>query len=912
MPQLDRRLWQALSPLLDQALDLTPDERPAFLALLRSSDPALADALEELLADNLQVLTSSFLETPVATARELAPSLAGQAIGAYTLDRPLGMGGMGTVWLARRSDGRFEGKVALKLVNLAVFDPAAKAQFAREGTMLARLAHPNIGRLFDAGVTAAGQPFLVLEYVDGTRIDHYADSRRLTVRARLGLFAQVADAVAHAHANLIVHRDLKPSNILVDHAGQVKLLDFGIAKLIEEETASGGEARTLLTAPALTPRYAAPEQVSGGAVTTATDVYALGVVLYELLVGRHPTTRDEDNTPASQVHALIAREPRRPSDAVRLPGADEAAARAAAARSTSVDRLQRACRGDLDIILAKALKKSPVERYATATAFADDVRRHLCGEPVTVRRDSLRYRASRFVGRHRLGFLAATAVIVALVAGTTIAVVQARESARQRDQALIQLRRAEATNELSTFLLESARPSGKSFSNVDMLARGETLIARRFANDAALRVFMQLTLADRYFDNQQYEARNRLVKQAYEDSRTITDVGLRSYAACHWASNLAEHGEFRQAFALFDAVVPVLSRSPEYVEFEANCLLFETIAANQANDGARAIRAGERDVRLEEQRAIPGSEYEALSALATAYRVGYRYNDSVETFRRAYAIAESQEFAGTPVVTVLSNWSSTLQEMGQMIDAATVGARAVRIARAGDAGPGPGLGVLSTYGNALTAIGNYAVATRILDEALDKARSAGSPRRHIQTLAFALVLAAESGDVTRGSRLVREANAVLSADTSATAYSKGVVDIGTARVALASGDVARAVTLAERGMVTLETATPTQTGLVLAEFLFARCLNAAGRFREARIVAGKSARLVDQRLPGVKRSYQMGQALLEVASADAGLGNKAAARIEIASALEHLHATVGPTSRATERAETLRRELEAR
>jgi eukaryotic-like serine/threonine-protein kinase len=882
---MDPRLWQSLSPLLDRALDLAPDERPAFFALLRSSDPALALALEELLADDLAVLASNFLETPSATARDLAPSLAGQIIGAYTLECPLGAGGTGTVWLARRSDGRFEGRVALKLVNLAVFDPAARARFAREGTLLARLAHPHIGRLFDAGVTAAGQPFLVLEYVDGSRIDRYADTHRLTVRARLELFTQVADAVAHAHANLIVHRDLKPSNILVDRAGQVKLLDFGIAKLIEDDTA-GGEARTLLTAPALTPRYAAPEQVSGGAVTTATDVYALGVVLYELLGGRHPTTRDEDQTPAAQVHALVTREPRR------------------------VSETQRACRGDLDIILAKALKKSPLERYATVTAFADDVRRHLRNEPVTARRDSLRYRAGRFVMRHRLGIVAATTVIVALIAGTTIAVVQARESARQRDQALTQLRRAEATNELSTFLIESARPSGKPFSNAELLARGEGVIAKRFARDASLRIFMQLTLADRYFNNQQYEARDRLVKQAYEDSRTIADVGLRSYASCHWASHLAEHGEFRQAFALFDDVLPLLSRSPEYVEFEANCLLFESIAGNHANDGARAIRAGERAVALEVQRAIPGSEYEALSALATAYRAGYRYNDSIATFRRAYAIAESQEFPGTPVVTLLGNWSGTLQEMGQMIDAAAIAERAVRIARADDAERGAPLGLLSTYGNALTAIGNYAEATRILDEALDKARNAGSPRRHIQTLAFVFTLAAESGDVARGVRLVREANAVLAADASATAYSKGVVDIGSARVALAGGDPARAVTLVERGKATLETATPSQSGLVLALLLDARCLNAAGRFKEALSAADQSVQLVNRRFPGVQHSYQMGQALLEVATAEAGLGDKTKARTAIATALAHLHATAGPNSHATERAETLRHMLD--
>jgi serine/threonine-protein kinase len=908
---MDRRLWQSLSPVLDRVLDLDACARTEFLRLLQSSDPPLAASLEALLADHLGVLASDFLETPAVTASDLAPSLAGQTIGAYTLERPLGVGGMGAVWLARRSDGRFEGRVALKLVNLAVLDPVAKERFAREGTVLARLAHPNIGRLFDAGVTAAGQPYLVLEYVDGMWIDEYADAHRLAVGARLELFAQTADAVAHAHANLIVHRDLKPSNILVDAAGRVKLLDFGIAKLIEEDATRRVEARTV-TALALTPRYAAPEQVSGGTVTTATDVYALGVLLYELLAGRHPTSRDEE-TPAERVHALVAREPRRLSEAVRRRGpGDTEAARHAAARSTSVDRLQRACRGDLDIILTKALKKSPAERYVTVTAFGDDVRRHLQGEPVAARRDSLSYRASRFVARHRLGLLAASTAIVALVAGATMAVVQARESARQRDQALTQLRRAEATNDLSTLLLSSARPSGRSLSNAEMLARGERVIAKRFANDAPLRVFMLLTLADRYFDNQQYEARDRLVKQAYADARTIPDAGLRAYATCQWASDLAEHGEFRRAFALFDEVSPVLARSPEYTEFEANCLLFEAIAGNQGNDGVRAIRAGERAVALEEQRRIPGGEYEALSALATSYRIGHRYDDSIATFKRAYALSESSGSARGSLVALLGNWSGTLQETGQMLEAAAIAERAVRMAREEDSEYGASLGLLSTYGNALTAVGKYDEAARIIDEALAKARTAGSPRRHVQTLAFAFVLAAESGDVTRGSRLVQEAQAVLAADKSATAYSKGLVDVGTARVALASGELSRAVTLAARGVATLETATPAQTGLVLARLLLAHCLNAAGRFDEALTAGNQSVQLLDKRLPGVTHSYQMGQALLEIASAKAGLGDRTAARTVLASALEHLSATAGPDSRATERAVGLRRALDAR
>ena len=239
----DKGLWQRLSPMLDRALDLDPDEQARFLSAVRSEDPDAAAALERLLAEHDQVLASAFLETPLLAG--VAPaSLAGQTVGAYTLERPIGMGGMGMVWLARRSDGRFEGTAAVKFVNLALLDAAGQARFRREGTLLARLSHPNIARLLDAGVTAAGQPFLVLEYVEGTPIDRFAADRRLGIDARLTLFLQVAGAVAHAHSNLVVHRDLKPSNVLVDSHGQVKLLDFGVCHAARErrigQTRAGG------------------------------------------------------------------------------------------------------------------------------------------------------------------------------------------------------------------------------------------------------------------------------------------------------------------------------------------------------------------------------------------------------------------------------------------------------------------------------------------------------------------------------------------------------------------------------------------------------------------------------------------------------------------------------------------------
>src|SRR5688572_15137302 len=313
MPRVDADRWQVVSPHLDEALDLAEHERAAWLLSLRERDPALAADVETM----LQQHDDGFLEAAVQFTGSRA--VAGARVGAYTLLSPIGQGGMGTVWLAERSDGRFDRRVAIKFLNQSLVGGADR--FRREGRMLARLEHRHIAQLLDAGVSEggvapAGQPFLVLEYVEGKRLDHFARDERLDIPARLNLFVQVADAVAHAHANLVVHRDLKPSNILVNAAGQVKLLDFGIGRLLDEGREQEPGTITVAAGRALTPVYAAPEQVTTGGMTTATDVYALGVLLYELLVGRHPTA-SKARTEAEIVRALLEDDPVPPSEVAR-------------------------------------------------------------------------------------------------------------------------------------------------------------------------------------------------------------------------------------------------------------------------------------------------------------------------------------------------------------------------------------------------------------------------------------------------------------------------------------------------------------------------------------------------------------------------------------------------------------------
>ena len=410
MSTLSPDQWQALSPYLDQALALTDDARAAWLSSLREQDPALAAQLGALLDEHRVLAQEGFLENR-RWALPNSTGLAGQALGPYTLISQIGHGGMGSVWLARRSDGRFERKAAVKFVNIALAGRVTEERFKREGSILGRLTHPHIAELLDAGISSDGQPYLILEYVDGPTIDQYCDQHKLDLEARVRLFLDVLSAVAHAHANLIVHRDIKPSNVLVTTGGEVKLLDFGIAKLLEGEGQTG--AATLLThegGSALTPEYAAPEQLTGQPVTTATDVYALGVLLYVLLSGRHPAGSGL-HSPAELVKAVLDLEPPRVSEATTADNSKLIAER----RGATPDKLRRELRGDLDTIVGKALKKSPQERYASVTEFANDLQRYLKHEPISARPDTLAYRTAKFVRRNRtVVVLTATAIVLVI------------------------------------------------------------------------------------------------------------------------------------------------------------------------------------------------------------------------------------------------------------------------------------------------------------------------------------------------------------------------------------------------------------------------------------------------------------------------------------------------------------------
>lgn len=409
--------WREVLALFDRWAAGDELQRIALLTELRRERPELHARLQAMVEADRKAEQQGFLDegaSPLADGPPLQETQwAQRRLGAWQLAEPIGSGGMGQVWLATRQDGLYTGRAAVKLLHAAGgLSPQAQARFAREGELLARLSHPHIAQLLDAGLTPEGARYLVLEYVHGERIDHWCDARKLGIADRLRLFMQVCEAVAYAHAHLVVHRDLKPANILVTDDGHVKLLDFGVAKLLAAADDESPELTELTRAGAagLTPEYAAPEQVEGGEITTATDVYALGVVLFGLLSGARPYASTSRGV-AALARAIVEEPPRSLTAALRE------SPDAPVSRGASLAHLQQALRGDLETVVAKALKKAPAERYATVQELRDDLQRHLVHEPVSAQPDTLGYRTRKFVQRNRVPAAAVAALFLVLVGG---------------------------------------------------------------------------------------------------------------------------------------------------------------------------------------------------------------------------------------------------------------------------------------------------------------------------------------------------------------------------------------------------------------------------------------------------------------------------------------------------------------
>ncbi|HLA71668.1 MAG TPA: protein kinase [Steroidobacteraceae bacterium] len=547
-PERDEQLHREAMAEMDRLLDKSPEERSELLNTLAQTRPDLHALLSKLLG-HADVVNRGFME-PVVVQHTQESLRADARLGPYRIIRLLGEGGMGEVWLASRDDGLYEGQVAIKTLHPYFAGGALRERFLREARVLGRLAHPNIARLLDAGIHD-GVVYLVLEYVLGRPLDIACDEGQLDIAARLGIFQKLCAAVAHAHSSLVVHRDIKPGNVLLTAEGAPKLLDFGIASFFETDKAGVPLDITRLTGRIFTPQYAAPEQVLGQEITTATDVYSLGVLLYVLLTGQLPYRVGED-TGSKWEHAVLHEVPLRMSRAVG--NADQDAR--AASRSMSWARLRRELGGDLENIVQKALEKLPQDRYLTVAAFADDVRRYVSGEPVLARPDSTWYRIRKFARRNALAAGAAAAVVVALGVGLAVSLWQLQIAERER-------RHAEEVKEFVASIFRSADPffTGKiDMSAAELLALAHQRIDSELQAKPENAVELLNIVGESQVNLEKYDAAKATLTKALEIAERMHPRDEVSIAAARsgLATVAINQGEREIVRPLFDQVLPVL------------------------------------------------------------------------------------------------------------------------------------------------------------------------------------------------------------------------------------------------------------------------------------------------------------------------------------------------------------------
>jgi serine/threonine protein kinase len=634
--------WKRLSPLLDAALDLPADERERWLAALPAEHRDLCDSLRELLSKRAHFETDDFLQRlPEFSAAPASILAVDGRVGPWRLLRELGSGGTSSVWLAERVDGAMQRKVALKLPHLGIVDRGIAERIARERDILASLEHPDIARLYDAGVDDHGRPFLALEFVQGLPPDEYCRAQQLDVREKLELFLNILRAVAYAHARLIVHRDLKPNNILIGEDSKVSLLDFGIARLLQPDVASAAQ-HTLSGSAALTPAYAAPEQFRGQPVTVATDVYSLGVILYELLAGVSPYAPDGRTVGAYENQVLHVEPPlmsrvARPADAGAL-------------------------RGDLDAIVAKALEKQAADRYASVEAFAQDVERHLAAQPIAARPRSFAYVARKFLRRNVLSLSVAASVLVVLAAALGVAAWQWRAAEKQRAVAVERLANSQAAEEfMSTVLIENMQP-GQALTFEQLIARSEQIARDTGANDVRARIYATDFLANWYAANGFYRNAEDLLTRTVDslpaDSQRL-GAGLRCTRAGLWAA-FGRTAEAERVLA--DEIAAAQDDA-----VAASCLLSRAyVAMGDSNAPAALEFARAAGARYE----LAGVESvytraQILQAIGGAYGLTENFAESHAQYAQALKLLdESGRSRGRAAGRIRDDWSTIWMNSG--------------------------------------------------------------------------------------------------------------------------------------------------------------------------------------------------------------------------------------------------------
>jgi serine/threonine-protein kinase len=876
----DLSRWRRINALLQEALALPREQHEPWLKRVASEHTDVLPQLRALLARE-GAETDDFMARPVAAewAHAIgtdAPAEApGQTIGPYHLLRELGAGGMGTVWLAQRADGAPQRHVALKL-PLHGWARGVAGRLDQERDALAALEHPNIARLYDAGVTAAGRPYLAMEYVDGVPIDVFADERGLSVRAKLGLFQQVAAAVAYAHGRLIVHRDIKPSNILVTREGDVRLLDFGAAKLLRDDEPLDS-ALTRETGRALSPDYASPEQIHGESITVASDVYSLGVVLFELLTGKRPYSLKRHST-AVLVASIVEAE-------VPLPSSTVAHDR----------KLARELRGDLDNIVAKALKKSPRERYGTVSGLAEDVQRWLNHEPVSARRDSVAYRLGKFARRHRVAVAAGTLMFASLAVAASVTTTAMFDARRQRDEARVQAKRAEAQERFANMVMEQFGPGGRPLTREEMIDRSVEILDQQYGNDPRFVAQALISVSDRYMELDNTDKELAALQRAETIARQLDDALLLADVQCNMVETELDKGHVDRAQEHLNEARALLARSSgAALQQRIVCLHADATLADARGDRTTAVERIEAAIALQERMDRTDRNYRSLLSHAQVlYLYAGRPKDAYAVIEKTLGVLETTDAKnGEAQSGSIHNLSLALNQMGEVRAALDREKEAVAITTGNDANRPVASLMAQVLGRLYTRMNRAGDGETWAERAVAAARTGGNVGAQVTALATLAEANAYAGHLEKGGESAAAAARLVTADSdprerAAAARARAVVALKRLDLRDAQASAAALLTIIgypDKGRVRASQSADMQ--LLLA----ARIALAAGRPRDAAELASQALEIAGELARNPQESAVVGEARLLLARAFYAQGETASARTAIRGAARALGA----------------------
>jgi serine/threonine protein kinase/tetratricopeptide (TPR) repeat protein len=872
--------WRRINALLQEALTLPQDQHDGWLDQLAGQQSDVLPMLRVLLARHA-VETDSFMSRPVAGLWPKAMDTntlddeQGQIIGPYRLLRLLGTGGMGTVWLAQRVDASPQRLVAVKL-PLRGWARGVTERLKQERDTLAGLEHPNIARLYDAGVTPAGRPYLAMEFVDGIPIDAFATQHSLTVRDKLALFQQVANAVAYAHGRLVVHRDLKPSNILVTRNGEVRLLDFGAAKLLRDEEAQSS-ALTRELGRALSPDYASPEQIQGESITVACDVYSLGIVLFELLTGRRPYKLKRYSTAALQASIVGADVPL-PSSVV-----------------TTDRQLSRELRGDLDNIVAKALKKFPQERYGTVSGFADDVRRWLKHEPVSAQRDSTAYRLGKFVRRNRLAVSAVALVFAAVVVSATVTTAEMLEARKQRDEARVQAKHAQAQERYANMVMEQFGPGGQPLTREEMTDRSVDILYKQYSDDPRFIAEALIPISDRYMELGNTDKELAVLQRADAIARRLGDSALVIEINCYLVETELDKGRIENAEKRLNEARALLADNPNApMRQRIDCMHADATLADARGDRIASVDRIEAAIVLQERDDPTDRNYRALLSHAQVlYLYAGRPKEAYATVEKTLEVLKKTDAQnGEAISGSIHNRSLALNQMGEVRAAIESERDAIAITT----GNNPSRLVMAPMAQALGrmyARMNHAAEAEVWSErALSGAREGGNIGSQILDLATLAEANERAGHVAKASANAAEAAHLLLArndprERAAVARAEASIALG--RKDLRAARTAAAAMLDALGYPDAVKVRASQSSDVLL-LLAARIALEAGDFPSASQLASDALELSRSLARDPEHSATVGEARLLLAQVQYAQGKTADARTSIRGAAAALSA----------------------